>query len=85
MITGCVMTHPSGTTDVHFKSLVYRAKYLERFVYKSPQKGWINKITGERFDHESEVMDNLFANYKELVESYYPALGFYDDPRLLQN
>jgi hypothetical protein len=86
MMVGVVMTHEaSANTDIHLKSLTFRQRYLERFVVKKTVGGYLNKVTGERFDHESEAIANLFENHRNLVESYYPGLGFYEDPRLKRN
>jgi hypothetical protein len=60
--------------DLHIKCLTYRGRYLEYFKN--------NSLT---YNKDEPDLESLFANNKQLIESFYPALGDYRDPNYKQN
>lgn len=38
-----------------------------------------NRLTGERFQVESQCIESIFSNHQQLIESFYPSLGLHND------
>jgi hypothetical protein len=76
-------------TDFHFKALTYRKKYLSNFIYykdnSSSKSMYENRLTKEVFESEELCIQSLFENHKDLLESFYPALGQHEDFSLKSN
>jgi hypothetical protein len=75
LVAALMSNSEQGVADLHLKSLVYSAEYLDCFVGSSPRDGLENRLTRELFDGEEECFESLFANNQQLLESFYPALG----------